>query len=229
MRNTFVLSALLGAAGFMQPALAQDRKPDLRERALTREVVAEFGQCAADRRPAVASAYVLKDFDERISDDDWRRLVDRRCMRLRSGELRMDQLSFRGALARQLIIQQLGDVVLSDLDTAPPLAWQEPAAPQLASVSAGERKPLEDAYAQRVQYLYVARLGECLVRRDPAGARRLIEADGGSAGEREAIAALSPALIGCVPIGEQVRLDRATLRAGTAISYYRLAAARGQG
>lgn len=65
--------------------------------------------------------------------------------------------------------------------------------------------------------------GKCVVRNDTAGARELLSTRIDSKAETDAIRTLSPAISGCVPQGEQVRIGRVRLRLGLATMYYRLA------
>lgn len=224
-RSTLCAAAALGSVQFTGVAAAAENAPSPREDAQARQVIADFAKCAADRRPEIAQDYVTNP-GKWLAEDDWKNLVDPRCMALWTGHLRMDPFTFRGALAQRLIVKQLDAGQVGDLVGVPPLAWPEPAQPDTAGDDGDKRQA---AYARGLVHVYVSRLAECMVRRDPAGVRHLFDTDADSQEEQQAFAAVAPAITACVPAGEQVRVDRNGLRAGLATSYFRLASAHGAG
>jgi hypothetical protein len=224
-------AALLSGALLAHGAAAADQTPSLREDALARRAITEFARCVADRQPEIAQDYVT-DPGKWLEEDDWKKLVDIRCVPVRGGELRtklwMDSFAFRGALAQRLIVKRLDEAALGDLAGIPPLAWPEDATqPGPENAAGDEPDKLQAAYTRGVVQSYVSRLGECIVRRDPAGVRPLFDTDVDGQRERQALAAIAPAISACVAPGEQVRVDRYALRAALATSYFRLAAALG--
>lgn len=68
------------------------------------------------------------------------------------------------------------------------------------------------------------KIGECIVTNTPASVSALLSADRGSAEEKAAFTAITPALTGCVPKGVEVRLSKFQLRGYLAEAAYRYAA-----
>jgi len=222
-------AVLMAGALLANGTAAADQTPSPREDALARRVITEFATCVADRQPDIARDYV-NDPGKWLDEDDWKKLVDIRCMGMRGGELRMDPFSFRGALAQRLIVKRLDEETLGDLPGIPPLAWPEEATqPGPENAAGDEPDKVQAAYTRGVVQSYVSRLAECIVRRDPAGVRLLFDTDVDGQRERQALATIAPAISACVASGEQVRVDRYALRAALATSYFRLAAALGAG
>jgi len=204
--TTFSAIALVGALAMqaqLPDRLRSSPTPKAYEEA--RKVMMRYGQCIADAEPDQARIYVLSD-DDALVDDELDDLIDPRCMALSGGEMRIQSFLLRGALAERLIDKRLSDNALDGVAEVAPLNATYP-----GSGVASEN------------YTYMYRIGECVARTDPAGARDLFDSKMDSKDELAAIQALAPTIGGCVPRGEPIRIDRVRLRLGLAVVYYRLA------
>lgn len=203
-----ILFATAMASAAAQPIPLPERlraSPSKQQQEEARKVMMNFAKCMADSEPELARAYVLSDNDD-ADAPEFDGLVDDRCLQLQGGELRFPPYIFRGALAERLIDKQVPEGALRDL-------------PALAPLNATYRG--NGAIAERYTYSY--RFAECVIRRDSAGVRALLDTRLDSGREIDAIRNVSPAIGNCVPEGEQVKMDRVGMRMGFATVYFRLA------
>ena len=191
------------ALAIAMPAAAQ---PSSKEAKQGRSVLADYSACVADAEPELARAFVIAGESD-ADRDEWKQLIDPRCMGFNNGKLRMMGFMFRGALAERLIKKTLAPDALANVGELAPINATFPGA---------------DPFAQNYTLMY--RLGECIARTDASGARELLSTKMDSSREKKAIQELAPVISGCVPEGEPVRIDRVRLRYGLATMYYRLAA-----
>ncbi len=202
-RHLATALALIGCA----TSAAAAKVPTGDERAEARRVLTEFANCVARYEPDLAQQYVLS--DDRIPEGEWRKLTDKRCLKLNRGRLAMNAFFFRGALAQRL----LADGKLptpADFSGVSPVVYAE-----------------TDADPVTVANLYSMKLGECVARRNPSGAIALFASKPDSDAETNAIAAISTDIMACVPQGQEVRIGKANLRSGMATIYARMAAKAG--
>jgi|TARA_R100000049_G_C1953024_1_gene102579 hypothetical protein len=193
------------AFGLAMPAMAQAKSPK-QEMEAGRQLVAGFGKCMADAKPEMAKAVVLADKVD-FGDPAWKGALDSRCMGLYSGRLHMHLFYYQASLAERLSTSSLPATALVGVADIAPLNASLPS----------------DA-PNAVRYTMALRLGECVARANPAGARAVFATRIDSSDEIEALQALGGEIAGCVPEGREVAIDRTSLRAGLAITYYRLAA-----
>ena len=226
---------LIVAATATLAALVLDTRAAARSKgAEARLVMKRFAACTVHREPEIARRFVLSRLDERLPERDFRKLVSSSCLREAGAfvaRLSMRSGLFRGALAEELVRAGKPDVATGDLSTVPPLAWGDPVAPanidgEGRPIGAKARRELETSYRQAIGDVFVARLGECVVRADQAGSKAVLLSSLDSAQELAAMKLLSGVIASCVARGETLRFNRTTLRAGLALSYYRLVAAR---
>lgn len=235
MRKPFLrATALLSAALFVTaPALAKN--DDAKKAAHARKVMHEFADCVVDYHADIAREFALKSTNEWMPEEKFEKLAGGKCLGFRGGRLRMPTEHYRGALADRLIREDFA----AGFDLAPaniaPLIWAEPqlrtSDPKTGKgLSAEKAQAAERLYNLDLAYNYILRVGECVVRAEPRGARAVLDAPVDSAGELAAIKALTPSVAGCVQQGQTLSLNRTNLRSSLAISYYRLASAqRGSG
>jgi hypothetical protein len=176
-----------------------------------RAVMNRFAQCTVQRRTELARRFVLN-WGVPPSPSDLQEVASSECLR-RAGsdviELNMRDSLYRGALAEQLIRRELAKADVIDPIRLPALQWADPGLP--SSVSAADTA--------------VMRLGECVVRADPAGSRAAVLAEQDSSDELARLKAMSPTIARCIAQGETRTFNRTTLRAALAVSYYRLSVA----
>ena len=212
MIAAFALTATLLAAA---PA---DAAKKAEAEAMGRKVLGEFAECVVQAHKPLARKYVLTPVGERMPEAEFRKVMGPRCLGFLSGKLRMRYQQYRAALAERLITVELKGQGAIDPSARPALVWTEPKPPVKDDAETRE------GYARAVAEMYLGKLGECVVRANPAGAQALLATPIGDAAELPAFRALGPAIPPCVPKGEKLTLNRATLREAIAISYYRLAA-----
>lgn len=204
--TAFSALALVGAVAMqaqLPDRLRSSPSPQANEEA--RKVMMRYGACIADAEPEQARAYVLSDNDALV-DDELDDLLDPRCMALSGGKMQIHSFLLRGALAERLIEKRLSANALDGVAQVAPLNATYPGNGILSE-----------------NYTYMYRIGECVARTDPAGARTLLETRMDHKDEVAAIQQLAPTIGGCVPRGEPVQIDRVRLRLGLAVVYYRLA------
>ncbi|WP_221766425.1 hypothetical protein [Sphingomonas ginkgonis] len=114
---------------------------------------------------------------------------------LGEGRLRFTPLVYRGALAEMMLSARPAD---------------------LGAAVKADGLPLKAFGALDVMAL-------CAVREDPAGVGALFATQPGSAGENQAIAALSPALGGCLKSGVQANVNAVAIRSLLAVAAWRIA------
>lgn len=130
----------------------------------------------------------------------------------------------RYALAEAIFRKRYRETHLLDLATVQPLSqgianykWQY-------SGRLTKQELEEDAAEQRAG-LYLAFLGECVVRADPEGSRNLLLSEVFTPPEDSAFATLTSSLQSCVDKSREVQIDRTNLRGAIALEYVRLALA----
>lgn len=197
-----------------------------------RKVMQEFAQCVVNSQGSLARKFVLMDADQWVPEEEYKKLAGGKCLGLRGGRLKMARAYYRGALADDLIQRELAkDFTLTPAALAP-LYWREPGQPPQTDRKTGRALTSEKAkeFAGRYNIAlaehYVAQLGECVVRSDAAGARKVFDTALDSAEEIVALKALSPAVSGCLPEGQTLSFNRTNLRYALAVGYYRLADAQ---
>ena len=193
--------------------------------AVSRAVMAEFARCVVRRKHDVAAEVVL-DPSQQLGSEENKGLFISDCMP-RGSRMRAKAVQMRYGLAEAL--------VLADVKTAPADLAQVPPLQHLPFVdrpmpadvaSDPERVARWQAFADVAQgYAAIAPLGECVVRANPDASLALLKTPVETDAEKSAIAAIAPALPGCVKKGEQISINRFNLRGTIALNLYRLARA----
>lgn len=157
--------------------------------------------CVAGKREADVRRVLAIDFREREYGRELRRLAGREasCGKLiGNSTIRADGVLFAGTLAELLVERDLGGG-----DLAPRVAYD------------ASRPVLEARNGAEL-------MAVCVVRRAPAETISLLRTEAASAAEIEQLRAMSAALSGCIPPGQQVRLNRESIRALLSLAAYRL-------
>jgi hypothetical protein len=197
-----------------------------------RAVMNRFAACTVQQAPDFARAFVLAP-GLRPAPAALEKLGPPECLRSAGDDiidLRMRDALYRGALAEQLIRAEMPGAAIIDPSAVPALAWPEPERPSAVdergkALTAAEQKQRVRGYPTAVADQEVMRLGECVVRADPAGSRDALLTEMDSPDELARLKAMAPTIARCVARGQTSKFNRTNLRAALAVSYYRLAAA----
>lgn len=203
-----------------------------KQAAYSRKVMQEFAQCVVERYPAIAREFVIMSPYERVEKQKYEKLTSGKCLGLRSGILKMPSVYYQGALANQLVIEELGNGFVLEPANIGPLTWPKPIPPTKVDAKSGKPLPeatiiaLQKGYNLSLGFHYIALLGECIVRNDPVGSRAVINAKVDSAEEITSLKAMSATIAGCVATGQTIKFNRTNLRNSLALSYYQLGQAQ---
>ena len=149
--------------------------------------------------------------------------------------LKMKPEHLRFGLADALIAREFAQGIPQGMATAAPLEHSEIKFDEIEFVRGqiyknGGPKALERARAEAAAQNFMARFGECVVRRDPAAARAFLLTAPTSNEEKVALAAVRPQMATCIGGGQKIGMNLYSLRGAIAINFYRLAhAAAGAG
>lgn len=211
------------------PSFAADSAQNAR-----RGQIANFGRCLAARDPAKAAALLSGALDQAAERAARVNLDYRVCKEYFSGyqgTLRASQMLIDGAMAETLLGKTLPALDASAVAAFAPLTYPEihdvnPIDKKTGkALSAAALAKKEEGRVNFANFVALRRLGECVVRTDPAGSAALLATAIASDEERAALKAVAPALPACISAGQTIKLDYASIRASTAIAYYRLAMA----
>ncbi|HZU51898.1 MAG TPA: hypothetical protein VE968_08515 [Sphingomicrobium sp.] len=188
-------------------------------------LVAEYADCIVKNERRAAEDAILKDVSDREFHDDYPQLVQELCIpNARSQDVQIDftPSEMREAIAEALVRREFASVPPPVLDDVPALSHRsvaevQPAASAPASEIAASERARADAY--------IDHFGECVVRVDPAGSKRLILTDAFTDAEAAAFNGMRTALGTCLAEGKSLNFGKAALRGSIAINYYRLAVA----
>lgn len=226
------LSMASGSAACAEPA------PGLRGEQL--EYVQSYAKCKVRDNRGSAQKLVLSNVsDERMAHDFSDIYVKepmayvRACRELviRDGvAFRLQPDMFRAAIAEELVTSEMKSPIASLADRAPLQHWQPESdsalAERLAKASNGNAKArAQSEHDAANATVWLSVYGECVVRKDAAGAWSWIVAKPGSPAEASAIAQLKPSLGECLTAGEALNFSKDILRGTIAVNYYRLAKA----
>lgn len=225
IRSFITVTAVLVA--LTAPAAAKTN-----DQAMERKVLTDFGKCVVEIDPLSAKNAVLSDLDSTEIYRERKKLLDSRCLPSTVGRglrLQMDDSSFKAALAQALIFRDLQNNRYESFAQIIPLFHRQPYPLKTLNEKTGQPlsekaiKSQKDAIARKELGYIISRMGECVVRTDPAGARTVVFTPISSPEEMAAVKAMGSALSGCIAKGERVAFNRLTLRNTMAINYYRLA------
>lgn len=222
------------------PALAQGKillpmevEKDVTDNDEVRKVAHRFANCVVRKRPEVAALVVLGDSGNADILKAYPGLVDGNCLveagRSGNSSMRLPGSHLRFLMADALVQRELSTNFPDDFSLVPPLTHKS----RLPELSSAEMKKLSGkklAARQRLVALDAANIllgefGECVARADPKTTHRLLSTDPASAAEKSALNDLQPALGGCLPKGQTLRLSISATRRTLAQNFYRLSKA----
>jgi hypothetical protein len=212
--------------------IAKSPKVEAREAAYGRRILREFAACVVDSHRNLARQFALMRSNDRLNDTDFQKLASGRCLGFRGGILKMHPEYFRGALANRLVIVDLSGEPPLIPDNIPPLEWDQPLPPTDAVFASDKPVPNFDEAKQKQKYdlalafTLTAQLGECVVRKDAAASRIVLETAVDSPDELAKLKEMNVTIAKCVASGQTLSFNRTNLRNSIAISYYRLANAQ---
>lgn len=203
----------------------------------TRLLIDDYGTCVVRRKHDSAATALSRNLDNADLMKFYPELVDGRCMDgpplARTTRVRFQGDEFRYAIADALVRKDLASLPPPAVASVPPLDHREPTLPSRVdakghALNEREYQQAVQAYERETAFTYVSRLGECIVRANPAEARDLLATKPESPEENSSFVAMGGAISSCVNNGEKLSLNKLILRGTIAVNYYRLAtAARG--
>lgn len=171
-----------------------------------------WAKCVAQQSPGRVETFLNLPTGSKASHDMARRFLfgESECI---SGSVESRQLSMaaqvtRGALFEALYERRFRPNDAADVSTAAPIAYDWGAG--------------ADVGPEAQQAMALARVGDCMVRKNAEGARQLMRSEPGTQGEAQAIGSLVPLLGGCLPSGRQYQFSKSLLRGVVAEPLYRL-------
>jgi len=207
-----IVGALLLAssgAGLCAPETGTrfDRRPmaisDSANDPVVSKVVNRFARCVANSKPQWADRILALQFLSEEQSQAVNKEVSGMsdCFSTWQFDLKMNSLSLLGGFAEQRIAERFGDRDVSRLAAV---------TDEQLFASAAAPKTTTDDFAT------------CLVRKNPVAVQRLIASDPVSSAESQLIKSLVPHLSGCLPSGLNIKLNRQTVRAYSAVGLYHL-------
>ena len=194
-----------------------------------RRVMLDFATCAAKQSPNEAESVLLSQVNNEDIIRHHPKIITPSCLKL-GGELSMPGDHFRYALAEAMIRREYPAGLPADIARAMPLVHFD-VKPENYQPEPGKKlKPkrlaeLEGRRKDAVAFRFLSIYGECVDRKDFAGALHLVLSKVGSDAETRAFAALQAPLSQCLVQGQTLALDRTVLRGTIAMNLYRLAKA----
>ena len=200
-----------GGAALCEPETGTrfDKKPmavtDSANDPVVSKVVNRYARCVANSKPQWADGVLAMQF---LSEEQTRAANKgvsglQSCFSTSQFDLKFSFLSLLGGLAEQRITERFGDKDVSGLSAITD--------EQLFS-SAAAPKTTTDDFAM------------CIARKDPVTVRRLIASEPITSQETQLIQSLVPHLSGCLPSGLNIKLNKQTVRAYSAVGLYYLLA-----
>jgi len=192
-----------------------------------RRRVAKYADCVVKILPDTTTRIALQTGSEMRREHDFQNVKIAHCLPGTNWMLMADrailQFAFADALVRSKRL-----TLPADLSILKPLN-QGPSGPAIArSVMAKGKRATEAETAAAVRAPALAelsRLGECVVRASPGGAKTLLQSEVASPDEDAAFAALSRSLGSCIDRGKTVSLSKDLVRGAIAFNYLRFSMA----
>lgn len=194
-----------------------------------RNALRDYSICVAKHDPKESEAVLLSLIPNEEIVRRHPALVTPSCL-TNGAELKMPGDYLRYGLAEAMVRREYAIGLPADILQAEPLEhyeisesdYQPEAGKKLSSQKAAElMRRRQDALA----FQFLSIFGECVARKNPAGALQLILSKMGSSAETEAFAAISGPLSSCLMAGQKLALDRTALRGTIALNLFRLAKA----
>ena len=195
---------------------------------------AEFFSCVVNKRAADAAEFVLATPGGSDLRANPKVLYESGCYKpgpdLDLSSLRYNRDLARYGLAEALVRREFQASLPPGIAAVPALApsqeeFDEPGFKLSGRYKAVGPKSLTQARAEVASYRFLSRFGECVVRRNPQAARRLILAEPASNEEALAMAGVRPQLGTCIVEGQKLGMNLKMLRGSLAYNFYRLARA----
>jgi hypothetical protein len=188
----------------------------------------EYAKCVAGKHPDLVREYVLSEKNSGKRDDRFAKLADWKCLPSNSSrEITTLYLSGHGAryVFAEHLLQTEKLPVVDNFGAVAMLVHPEPLKIEDYKASG---KLSKQAYAKRVDQSFgefaLSRIGECVVRADTLGSKRLLKTAIGSAEEVAAINTLLPVAGGCIKDGS-IKMKPEQVRGTVALNLYRLTVA----
>lgn len=197
-----------------------------------RQIGYEYAVCIAEKYPALAREFVLTDPTRDGKDERFRVLADYKCvpetLKVDFTYLRMHGDGSVYNLAEALLKRDKPKIP-TDFAAIPYLAHRQPMKMENYKKSG---KLSEKEYAQRVERSIgeytMSRIGECVVRADPANSMALLDAAIAGDAENRAIQTLLPSVAKCIDNGS-IKIRPEQLRGTAAFNLFRLVSAQSAG
>ena len=200
----------------------------------TREVQARYGECVIKRHLATAQHFVLTpDLEKSAWRKDVNKIADGSCLLNAAKSAGGVQMTFPADTMRYALADAL---VRREFSTGPALSIKEATPLIQPTVDEAEYTPkpgkkyrkselkeLAEGRTKQAVIVFLANFGECVVRAEPSGSHKLLMAQPASAEEHAPFTALLPSFGLCLPAGQTLAFNKATLRGAIAMNYYRLA------
>jgi hypothetical protein len=136
-------------------------------------------------------------------------IADSRCLE-RDGELKMEPITLRGAIAEALFEQDFEGI------------RGRPKRDTAKIFSAVSEAELDDLPDHVVSSLYGINLAQCVIEADPAGVDAIFRSRPTSDAESAAFEKLVPAISSCIPAGAELSLTKVSMRGALAEGAYRI-------
>ena len=205
-----------------------------RERSEVRKIQLGYGECVVKKQREAARHFVLTpDLEGRAWDRAIAKVGDGYCLveaaKANHGvEMRFPADTMRYALADALVRSEFPVGAPVSLKNAG--AIKQPTLDESKYRPYPSRKPkqkdldeLAEARRKQLGLIYLAQFGECVARADTVNSHGLLTASPDSPQESAAFASLKPVLAQCLPVGQTLSFNKATLRGTIAMNFYRLA------
>ena len=195
-----------------------------------RQAAKFMGECTVKREHDLARGFVMAGGDWKALNVRRDRIVQNECLPKSNMVTLMTNDAYAGAIAEALIHADGVGTPSASAVASSALTYPEPT-PVRTTDKSGQ--PLSqdkiDSQNKGIERRMIAnnrlRLGECIVRHEAALSRGILDTQLDTPSELAAIKALVPAMTQCLPSGQTVGFDRATLRNAIAVAVYRLSQA----
>lgn len=197
-----------------------------------RQMGYDYAVCIADKYPALAREFVLTDPTRDSKDERFRVLADYKCV---PETLKVDFVYLRmhgdGSVYNlaEALLKRDKPKIPTDFASIPYLAHRQPMKMENYKKSG---KLSEKEYAQRVERSIgeytMSRIGECVVRADPANSMALLDATIAGDAENRTIQTLLPSVAKCIDNGS-IKIRPEQLRGTVAFNLFRLVSAQSEG
>jgi hypothetical protein len=224
MKSLAVLLILPLASAAALAAQANDYLPQSDKE--TRETFVKYTECVVKSRPQDAAEIVLSTIKNGEIIRTYPRVITPDC--IGNGQrLTLPGDFLRYGLAEGLVRRELSQGLPPDIALAAPLAHVQVDDADYQpkpgkTIKPKELQRIEESKAKALAFRLLSLYGECVDRRDPPAALRLILSTPDSESETQAFATLKPALENCLVEGETLTFSRVSLRGTIAMNLYRL-------